>query len=409
MPASKTLRIRTRLTGDALALFLATAMPFIPFVSCMPLMLFMSLMTANPASADELPLTLQVLNYQAFSGPDLQSYMMRTKEQIREHWHPKSNKPYTAKVFFQIFGDGSLLQHEIQQTSGNKEFDDEAKAVIVGCVPYPPPPPGSVRIINVVATFGANPGSASAASGPGGIDGAGSGGSGYVGTPNLAGGMNGEDSGGSGGSDVNANTPGGSSEGSHAALQGSASESGIMQSSASSEAPPRFLQGEVGAAGYSAPPMMQGQAMASAPLMMQGQAMASAPPMFQSQMAMQAPLQGGAQRPLLQADASHGAMTVGVLGCEFGLMNGQIRQILPGSDLLRYGIQPGDVIEAADGQPLRGRALQAYTRGTPGTYVQLTILHQGQVATFPIQRKDARTFSNYNGYFKKWAATEKFW
>jgi hypothetical protein len=280
MPASKTLRIRTRLTLDALAMFLATAMPF------MPLVLFMFLMSASPASADELPLTLQVLNYQAFSGPDLQSYMMRTKEQIREHWHPKSNKPYTAKVFFQIFGDGSLLQHEIQQTSGNKEFDDEAKAVIVGCVPYPPPPPGSVRIINVVATFGANPGSANAGSGPGpgsgGMDGAGSGAaSGYVGTPYMASG-GGEGSGASGGSGGDANTPGGGSAGSHTALQGSASESGMMQSSASSEAPPKFLQGEVGAAGYSAPPMMQGQAMATAP------------PMFQSQMAMQAPLQGGA-------------------------------------------------------------------------------------------------------------------
>jgi hypothetical protein len=380
MLASNKLRIRPRLSVAALALFLATAMPFMPFIS------------TSLASADELPLTLQVLNYQAFNGPDLQSYMMRTKAQIREHWHPKSNQPHTAKVFFQIFADGSLLQHEIQQTSGNQEYDDEAKAVIESCVPYPPPPPGDVRIINVVATFGANPESA----GTGGIAGTASGAAGYVGTPNVV--------------DSAAGEGGSASEGSHP-LQGSASETGTMQSSASTEAPPRFLQGEVGAAGYSAPPM-QGQAMASAPPMMQGQAMAMAPPqppMFQSQMAMQAPLQGGAQRPLLQADASHGAVTIGVLGCEFGLMNGQIRQILPGSDLLRYGIQPGDVIEAADGQPLRGRALQAYTRGTPGTYVQLTILHQGQLATFPIQRKDARTFSTYNGYFKKWAAQEKFW
>ena len=341
---------------------------------------------------------------------------MRTKEQIRAHWHPKSNQPHTAKIFFQIFSDGSLLQHEIEQSSGDKAYDEEAKAVIVGCVPYPPPPPGSVRLINVLATFGANPGAPGA-----------SGASGYVGTPNLAGGggsvaggaggygnadssaATGGESGGagggnygssaSGGSDVNAGNQGSSSESSRPPLQGTASETGMMQSSASAQQAPRFLQAEVGATGYTSPPM-------------QGQAMASAPPMFQSQMAMQAPLQGGAsgaQRPFLQADASHGAMTVGVLGCEFGLMNGQIRQILPGSDLLRYGIQPGDVIEAADGQPLRGRALQAYTRGTPGTYIQLTILHQGQLATFPIQRKDARVFSNYNGYFKKWAAQEKFW
>jgi hypothetical protein len=389
---------RTRVSVAALALFLTTSM------------------SARPASADELPLTLQVLNYQAFSGPDLQSYMMRTKEQIRAHWHPKSNQPHTAKIFFQIFSDGSLLQHEIEQSSGDKAYDEEAKAVIVGCVPYPPPPPGSVRLINVLATFGANPGAPGA-----------SGASGYVGTPNLAGGggsvaggaggygnadssaATGGESGGagggnygssaSGGSDVNAGNQGSASESSRPPLQGTASETGMMQSSASAQQAPRFLQAEVGATGYTSPPM-------------QGQAMASAPPMFQSQMAMQAPLQGGAsgaQRPFLQADASHGAMTVGVLGCEFGLMNGQIRQILPGSDLLRYGIQPGDVIEAADGQPLRGRALQAYTRGTPGTYIQLTILHQGQLATFPIQRKDARVFSNYNGYFKKWAAQEKFW
>jgi hypothetical protein len=413
MPVTPSMTLTSLMTFTSLVPS-SSLMSFAFLMTLTPLILFMS---TEPASADELPLTLQVLNYQAFNGPDLQSYMMRAKEQIREHWHPKSNKPYTAKVFFQIFADGSLLQHEIQQTSGNKEFDDEAKAVIVSCVPYPPPPPGNVRIINVVATFGANPGAADSGGGTGAGGIAGSGGSsGYVGTPNIASG--GSANGGSGSSngvsstsEVNSNKPVSGSEGSHAALLGSASETGMMQSSSSPAAPPRFLQGEVGAAGFAAPPMMQGQAMSNAPPMMQGQAMAMAPapPMFQSQMSMQAPLQGGAQRPLLQADASHGAMTIGVLGCEFGLMNGQIRQILPGSDLLRYGVQPGDVIEAADGQPLRGRALQAYTRGTPGTYVQLTILHRGQIATFPIQRKDARTFSSYNGYFKKWAAQEKFW
>ena len=180
-------------------------------------------------------------------------------------------------------------------------------------------------------------------------------------------------------------------------LQGNASETGALEASANAAAPTRILQGEVGAAGQ----------YANQPL--QGQAMTAQQPMFQSQMAMQAPLQGQAQQPFLQADASHGAMTIGVLGCEFGLSNGQIRQIMPGSDLLRYGIQPGDVIEAADGQQLRGKALQAYTRGAPGTYIQLTILHQGRIGTFPIQRKDARMFTSYNGYFKKWAAAEKFW
>lgn len=375
---------RLRFKAVALALLLSTLLP------------------AYRVSADELPLTLTVLNYQAFNGPDLQSYMMRTKEQIRAHWHPSSNQPRTAKVFFQIFADGSLLQHEIEKSSGDKTFDDEAKAVIVSCVPYPPPPPGNVRLINVVATFGANPGASAVSSV--------SGNSSYVGTPNLAtvpGPGVGEENAGSNTSNLSASGgaygssetsgTGGGSGSAHAPLLGTASESGMMQTSTSSDQPPtKFLQGEVGAAGFANQPM-------------QGQAMASAPPMFQSQMPMQAPMQGGAQRQFLQADASHGAMTIGVLGCEFGLMNGQIRQILPGSDLLRYGIQPGDIIEAADGQRLRGRALQAYTRGTPGTYVQLTILHQGQIATFPIQRKDARVFSNYNGYFKKWAAQEKFW
>ena len=59
--------------------------------------------SGRQATAEELPLTLQVLNYQAFSGPDLQSYMVKTKDQIRTHWHPVDNKPHVAKIFFQIF------------------------------------------------------------------------------------------------------------------------------------------------------------------------------------------------------------------------------------------------------------------------------------------------------------------
>jgi hypothetical protein len=194
--------------------------------------------------------------------------------------------------------------------------------------------------------------------------------------------------------------------------------------------PPPPLYGQVGSPGQFQQAPLYGQAGMGAPYQplygqagmggpyqpLYGQAM-QAPPLYgQAEQPgfgyPQAPLQAGAfarPAPTYQSSISHGQMTIGVLGAEFGMLNNQIRQILPGSDLLKYGITPGDIIEAADGQQLRGKAMQAYIRGTPGTYVQLTILHRGQLLTIPVQRKDTREFSSYDSYFRKWAAKEKFW
>jgi hypothetical protein len=346
------------------------------------------------------------LNYQSFSGGDLQSYMMRMKENIRARWHPPGNAPHAAKIFFQVFADGSLLQDSIQESSGDRGYDDQAKTIIESCAPFGQPPPGSVRLMNIVATFGTDSGGGGGGGNTRGaaIETAPSSAT-SIASPSTASTVESF-------SPSDSNSPdSASSSSTHSPLQGVATASGL-QSSASSTAAPKFLTGGVGETGTYTSEPLQGQAQAQAPPMYQGQAMAQAPPIFQAQMGMQAPFQAQAQRQqpaFYQSSIQHGQSTIGVLGCEFGMLNNQIRQILPGSDLLRYGIVPGDIIEAADGQALRGKAMQAYVRGTPGTYIQLTIMHQGRVATVPVQRKDAREFSNFSGYFRKWANQEKFW
>ena len=363
----------------------------------------------------ETPLSLKVLNYESFGGADLQGYMIRMKEVIRSRWHPASEPAHPTKIFFQVFADGSLLQHAIEESSGDTAFDDQAKSIIEGCAPFGAPPPGSVRLMNIVATFGA-------AGAPGSSGGSGnansSGGGGGSGSPRTANGASSADTS-RAPSGVQSSAPladsnTSSETNSKPPLQGEATASGLASSATSSQNAPRLLTGEVGASGqYATQPMYQAQAMAQAPPvypMYQAQAQMQAPPMFQAQTASQAPFQGMVgQTPLYQSSVQHGQSTVGVLGCEFGMLNNQIRQILPGSDLLRYGFAPGDIIEAADGQQLHGKAMQAYVRGTPGTYIQLSILHQGRLVTVPVLRKDAREFSNFSGYFRKWAASEKFW
>ncbi len=360
----------------------------------------LALTTLAQGAEAEPPLSLKVLNFEAFGGADLQSYMMHMKEVIRSRWHPSNEPTHATKIFFQIFGDGSLLQHSVEQSSGDKDYDAQANSIIEGCAPFGAPPPGSVRLMNIVATFGADTGNTADAGTASGA--AGTSNNRVESTPTAS------DS----SAQVSANEGSPGAGGTKSPLQGEASASGAQSSTSTGS---RFLTGEASASGqYSSQPL-QGQAIAQAPPvypMYQAQAQMQAPPMFQAQTGMQAPFQVGAQQQqpaFYQAAVQHGQSTIGVLGCEFGLLNNQIRQIMPGSDLLRYGFAPGDIIEAADGQHLRGKAMQAYVRGQPGTYIQLTVLHQGRIVTVPVMRKDTREFANYNGYFRKWAANEKFW
>jgi TonB family protein len=336
----------------------------------------MGLLSAQPGVGDEAALSLSVLNYQSFDAQSLATYMLSMKEQIKARIGNQFDHSRSTKIFFQIFSDGRLLQNSVQESSGDATVDAQAKSTIQSLAPFPAPPRGTVRLMNIVATFGPNSVSRSEE------------------LPSLKGLTQDAASIGESGKEP---------------LQGEASQVGENENIVASQKPTRLLQGEVGAQG-TMQGTMQGTAQASA--LIQGRVQSAAPPMFQPQIALQAPLQGAAQNSqssFYQSSISHGQITIGVLGCEFGLLNNQIRQIMPGSDLLRYGVMPGDIIEAADGQSLRGKAMQSYIRGTPGTFVQLTIFHQGRTVTIPVQRKDARLFSNYNGYFKKWAAHEKFW
>jgi hypothetical protein len=120
------------------------------------------------------------------------------------------------------------------------------------------------------------------------------------------------------------------------------------------------------------------------------------------------------QAPTLSGGASHGEEPIGVLGCQvlttfLAKHTGLILQIYPGSDLLSYGIHPGDKILRIDGRRFVARDFSSDCRGMPGTRVNLLILHDGQEIEFSVMRKDARQFAHFDQYYRHWADQTKYW
>ena len=122
-----------------------------------------------------------------------------------------------------------------------------------------------------------------------------------------------------------------------------------------------------------------------------------------------------ANRPSqFQARVNHGEAPVGVIGCMFDPIAGTFLAVYPGSDLLRFGIHPGDSYLAISGQPIVHSIswFQNMTRGQPGTYVSMTVLHNGRPTDISVMRKDSRLFVQYyNGdnYFRWCAAQTRYW
>jgi len=116
-----------------------------------------------------------------------------------------------------------------------------------------------------------------------------------------------------------------------------------------------------------------------------------------------------------QLQATHGQAPIGVIGCKFDFITGKFVIVYPGSDLLRYGIHPGDSYLAIEGQPTVRNInwFQDITRGTPGTYVDMTVLHDGRPMDIKVMRKDSRLFAGCNtggnNYFIWCAGQTKYW
>ena len=115
-----------------------------------------------------------------------------------------------------------------------------------------------------------------------------------------------------------------------------------------------------------------------------------------------------------QFQDNHGAAPIGVMGCMFDPIAGTFLAVYPGSDLLRFGIHPGDSYLAIAGQPIvrNIKWVQDVTRGKPGTYVTMTVLHDGRPINIDVMRIDSRLFVQcYSGdnYFRWCAAQTRYW
>jgi len=105
----------------------------------------------------------------------------------------------------------------------------------------------------------------------------------------------------------------------------------------------------------------------------------------------------------VQIEENHGEMAVGVLGAYTEDNDGTITKILPGSDLIRLGIKPGDKIKKINGvfyaDPNKFRDA---CRGLLGSTMIVTIEHQGIIKPYVVKRTDARLYAtdNEDGYYR---------
>jgi hypothetical protein len=98
-------------------------------------------------------------------------------------------------------------------------------------------------------------------------------------------------------------------------------------------------------------------------------------------------------------NAEHGQVNLGVIGFTVDSNTGVIQRILPGSDLLNYGIEAGDRILAFGNHPswIPGEALVHESIGMPGSSFRLIVLHDGQVCNLHVKRTDAHVFVRWAG------------
>ena len=103
-------------------------------------------------------------------------------------------------------------------------------------------------------------------------------------------------------------------------------------------------------------------------------------------------------------------LSIGVLGAQ--LVGSKIIQVYPASDLNRVGVIPGDVLLSIDGEdPSMGRSWDQITPGFAGSVMELQVIHQGQINSFSVVRREARYFANCGnypdcvnpGYYRRWA------
>lgn len=97
-------------------------------------------------------LSLDVRNAAPGDHQLLRPYMIRLRQTIESRWSPRgAYREKTARVFFIISATGVLLQEEIQDSSGDKAFDQSVFDAVRTSAPFIVPPVG--HMLSIVATF----------------------------------------------------------------------------------------------------------------------------------------------------------------------------------------------------------------------------------------------------------------
>jgi TonB family protein len=360
---------------------------------------------ANGASAAQEEISLSFLNPAPNRAAELSLYSSQVKKQIESHWHNigEESARDPVEVLFQIRPNGSLLNAKITRSSGVAQFDQGALDAVTSCVPFQSPPLGEVRLLNVIGRFGPMAAAGNPPTGQGhpaeqsstNIQALTSKACDQVDTGGAA-------------AEIAQNTE------LKRLIQTSEQERlnqvGELEHSTQDGRPEPLipldeknlrihagvdktvLSGDGGASSF------QGSASNT-------RLLPRTPEADQTPIPLSTIVQS--KKPI-ELSASHGYAAVGVLGFEWEMLSKRIIKIFPGSDLLNYGIVPGDRILAEDGNPV-GFSTPKRMRGEPGTYVQVTILHNGQVINAQVQRKDAAEFASYHAYYKHWASKSLSW
>jgi len=125
------------------------------------------------------------------------------------------------------------------------------------------------------------------------------------------------------------------------------------------------------------------------------------------------PKLGGYRQPQ-SAMIQHGEMPIGVVGLISERTDGLVLSVLPPSDLNRFGIHPGDRIIGYLGHRfVNGYQMERELVGTPGSILDMTFIHNGQVITIYPHRVDARLLVRYDNtddhHFIECANRTSFW
>jgi hypothetical protein len=112
----------------------------------------------------------------------------------------------------------------------------------------------------------------------------------------------------------------------------------------------------------------------------------------------------------------HGHRIVGVIGCEVNNFTGTLLAVFPPSNLNQWGIHRGDRVLGYNNHRWRNGwdMVKEGCMGPPGSIIEITVLHDGQVMSLQVPRVDSRLLVGYDRFvgahhYEECAAQTRFW